>query len=185
MDLHLLLSKLQKVRKNGQGKYMACCPAHPDRNPSLSIKVKDDRILMHCFAGCETHDVLAAIGLEMRDIMGDNYRFTPHSKPEKPEDHGKVWARSVLALAKGRLLTLDDQATVEQAKKVLGLDQPTDYSIKKSAFADFDGRITSREQAENILYMADVAREKRYPLTTEDMKLEEQAYRIARHSHAG
>jgi len=31
---------------------MALCPAHDDRNPSLSIQLADDRILIHCFAGC-------------------------------------------------------------------------------------------------------------------------------------
>jgi protein tyrosine phosphatase len=49
---------------------MACCPAHNDKNPSLSIKeTKDGDVLLHCFAGCGVDDVVAALGLEMSDLF--------------------------------------------------------------------------------------------------------------------
>src|SRR5450755_4177855 len=48
------------------------CPAHEDRKPSLSVSEGDDgRVLIHCQAGCRTEDVLAAVGLTMRDLMPD------------------------------------------------------------------------------------------------------------------
>lgn len=34
------------------------CPAHADRNPSLSVRVGSKSLLFHCFAGCDTTDVL-------------------------------------------------------------------------------------------------------------------------------
>lgn len=40
---------------------MCCCPAHDDRRPSLSIRPGDRRLLFHCFAGCETADVIDAL----------------------------------------------------------------------------------------------------------------------------
>jgi len=43
---------------------MALCPAHPDKNQSLSINVCDDKILIHCHAGCSQEAVLAALGIE-------------------------------------------------------------------------------------------------------------------------
>jgi hypothetical protein len=43
---------------------LCLCPAHADRNPSLSIRVGDYGLLYHCFAGCPATDVLRAI----RDI---------------------------------------------------------------------------------------------------------------------
>ena len=50
---------------NGRG--MACCPAHPDHTPSLSIVDGDcGRPILHCFAGCAWRDIrreLAAFGL--------------------------------------------------------------------------------------------------------------------------
>jgi DNA primase len=51
----------------------AHCPAHDDRNASLSIKAGDDgRTLIHCFADCRTEDVLAAVGLTLRDLFNGN-----------------------------------------------------------------------------------------------------------------
>jgi len=40
----------------------ACCPCHEDRNPSLSVTDgHDGRLLIHCFAGCDGVEVLAAL----------------------------------------------------------------------------------------------------------------------------
>jgi putative DNA primase/helicase len=41
--------------------WMAICPAHDDRNPSLSIREKDGKVLVHCHAGCSQPDVLDAL----------------------------------------------------------------------------------------------------------------------------
>lgn len=50
-------------------RWMAQCPAHEDRSPSLSIQRNaDGRVLVHCFAGCEGDDVIGALGLEWRDL---------------------------------------------------------------------------------------------------------------------
>ena len=44
MNIEEFLLKLEKVKKCGNG-YTACCPAHKDKNPSLSITEKDGKIL--------------------------------------------------------------------------------------------------------------------------------------------
>ena len=68
MNIETLTSRLDSVKETGQGKYVARCPAHDDKSPSLAIKDCDDgRILLHCFAGCEAEDVLASIGLTFTD----------------------------------------------------------------------------------------------------------------------
>jgi putative DNA primase/helicase len=42
--------------------WMARCPAHDDREPSLSIRDGDQgRVLIHCFAGCDQRDVIATL----------------------------------------------------------------------------------------------------------------------------
>src|SRR5215207_10129403 len=42
--------------------WTACCPAHDDRQPSLSISdAPDGKVLVHCHAGCEQHQVIAAL----------------------------------------------------------------------------------------------------------------------------
>ena len=37
---------------------MCRCPAHNDSSPSLSVRLGDTSLLFHCFAGCETADVM-------------------------------------------------------------------------------------------------------------------------------
>ena len=50
----------------------ALCPAHPDTDPSLSVSSADDgRVLLHCFAGCETEQILAELGLTWADLYPD------------------------------------------------------------------------------------------------------------------
>jgi len=70
--LELLLSRLQGVKKHGE-RHVARCPAHDDKSPSLSLsRGNDGRVLVHCYAGCETRDVLAAVGLELKDLFPEN-----------------------------------------------------------------------------------------------------------------
>jgi DNA primase len=47
-------------RKSGNN-WMACCPAHDDRNPSLGLRDADGTVLVHCYAGCEQSAVIAAL----------------------------------------------------------------------------------------------------------------------------
>ncbi len=68
--IDLLLPRLDKVKPAGAGKWKACCPAHSDRDPSLSIaEAENGKILLHCWAGCEVRDILAAIGLGFADLF--------------------------------------------------------------------------------------------------------------------
>lgn len=44
------------------GRFSACCPAHEDKNPSLSISDGNNgKILVHCHAGCDQETVVAAL----------------------------------------------------------------------------------------------------------------------------
>ena len=73
MNVDDLLSRLEKVRQTASGEWVACCPAHDDRSPSLSVKDSGDgRILVHCFAGCEVLAVLAMVGLKLSDLMPES-----------------------------------------------------------------------------------------------------------------
>ncbi len=50
--------------------WRAQCPAHDDNQPSLSISEgRGGRVLIRCHAGCETPSIVAAIGMEMCDLM--------------------------------------------------------------------------------------------------------------------
>lgn len=68
-SLDRLLGRLEAVAPNGTG-WMARCPAHDDRNPSLSVTLgQNGGGLLHCFAGCTTDSVLAKLNLSMSDLM--------------------------------------------------------------------------------------------------------------------
>ena len=73
MQLDDFLFRLDGVKPAGPGRYMACCPVHNDTNPSLSVAVKDvkgtEKILLKCFAGCRTEDILEELGLTPQDLI--------------------------------------------------------------------------------------------------------------------
>jgi hypothetical protein len=101
MSLDTLLSGLDKVRGAGHGKYVACCPAHDDRSPSLAIKeCGDGRILLHCFAGCDIETICDALGLRLADLMSDS-----------PIDHHVGQVRRTMP-ARDALQSLDHESLV-------------------------------------------------------------------------
>lgn len=66
----ILIPKLKKVRRRDTGSWMACCPAHDDQSPSLSIReATDGKILLHCMAGCRVDEIVQAIELEVSDLF--------------------------------------------------------------------------------------------------------------------
>lgn len=70
MNAQIFLSRLDRVKSTGPGRWLACCPAHDDKGPSLSIRaLEDERTLVHCFAGCEVQAVLAAVGMSLEDLF--------------------------------------------------------------------------------------------------------------------
>jgi hypothetical protein len=65
LSIENLLSRLQKVRRTGPNRWLACCPAHDDRNPSMNVKLGDDgTILVVCRAGCDNNSIREAVGME-------------------------------------------------------------------------------------------------------------------------
>lgn len=75
-----LLPLLDGVRQTGPGRWMAICPAHEDRSPSLSAReTEDGRLLIHDFGGCGPDAIVAAVGLDLADLF-----------PARP-DHGPDW----------------------------------------------------------------------------------------------
>lgn len=85
------LSRLKKVRKTGHKSWIACCSAHQDKNPSMTVSEgSDGRILIHCFSQqCGIDDITAAVGLEVKDLMPKNlnyHRMKPLRMAVNPKD---------------------------------------------------------------------------------------------------
>jgi hypothetical protein len=79
-----------EARRSGDGRWLARCPGHEDKRPSLSIASgRDGRVLLRCFAGCDFEDVVAAMGLEPRDLFppreGDVFNPTASRRPAPAE----------------------------------------------------------------------------------------------------
>ena len=86
-----LLSRLERVQRTGQG-WRADCPNDHKARGALSIAKSDDgRVLLHCFAGCSTRDVLGALGLTLADVMPERLR--------DPSPEGRRSARERFRLA--------------------------------------------------------------------------------------
>jgi hypothetical protein len=89
-----LLGRLSKVKSTGRNSWLACCPAHDDRSPSLSIKEESDgHILLHCFAGCSAVDVVGAVGVDIGDLFPEQVH---HKAPVKK----KFYATDILEAIK-------------------------------------------------------------------------------------
>lgn len=90
MSAEVLVSRLAKARTTGRGSWIACCPAHEDANPSMTIRELDDgRVLMHCFAGCEVERILGTVGLEFDALFPpriDGPRLPPVRRPYPAAD---------------------------------------------------------------------------------------------------
>jgi hypothetical protein len=99
MGIAEVLARFPDAKKTGKG-WTARCPAHDDRNPSLSIgEVEGGKVLMKCHAGCRVEDILAAVGLTMGDLFpagNGNGLFRPalqstSMKPSKPRNQGRSY----------------------------------------------------------------------------------------------
>jgi len=131
MSAAALLERLDKVQRRGTDQWSARCPAHEDRGPSLSIKESPDGVvLVHCFAGCEVAEVLAAVGLTVNELFpprpaGGDYTTT--IKTRKPRlltagqalellvDEALLIAVAGGNLAHGVVLSAVDLERVQQA----------------------------------------------------------------------
>lgn len=69
-DTAEFISRLEGARPVGPGRWLARCPAHDDKTPSLSVReAEDGRTLLTCFAGCDAGAVAGAVGLTLRDLF--------------------------------------------------------------------------------------------------------------------
>lgn len=64
-----MLDKVRSVGGKGQRQWVARCPAHKDKEPSLTIgEGHDGKVLMTCFRGCEYIEIISSLGLKYSDI---------------------------------------------------------------------------------------------------------------------
>jgi len=153
--LDRLLSRLESVKKTGD-RYVARCPAHNDASPSLSLmRGQDGRALVHCYAGCETRDVLAAVGLEVRDLYAENMTKEQRQRYrrdqlEKERRHESL----IIELAKGSAdpLSDDDVARLALAQERIDqLDQELSALIESATEIQPEREDENQSQASQLV----------------------------------
>jgi len=119
MSTGTLLSQLAGVKKTGVNRWLALCPAHPDKRPSLAVRELDDgRVLVHCFAGCGVEKVLNAVGLEFDALYPEkliSHCLHPERHPFNAKDILEAVGNEALivsvaasTIARGETLVEDD-----------------------------------------------------------------------------
>lgn len=106
MSASILLDRLDRVKSTAPGRWLARCPAHEDRSPSLSIReLSDGRVLVHDFGGCEVGDVLAAVRLTLGDLFARplGHQIAP--------SHSRIPASDLLAVISGEVAVVAIIAT--------------------------------------------------------------------------
>lgn len=95
--------------------WMGHCPtelhAHGDRHPSLSIdEGQDGKILLHCFAGCPSEQIVKAMGLRVSDLFPD----TPSLKLQDPPEvrAAKRAAADAIAALRSRLTARERELSI-------------------------------------------------------------------------
>ena len=122
-----LLSRLEKVKHKGDNSWLACCPAHNDKHPSLGITEKDERVLIYCFSHqCEVSDIVHAVGLELSDLFPEQIkvegnkpirkkRFPAEAILEALADEFVIAELGLEVLANGGTLNEKAQARMKEA----------------------------------------------------------------------
>lgn len=133
MTPETFVSHLEEVRQLRPGRWVALCPAHADKSPSLSVTATDDgTTLIHCFSGCAPDDILAALGLTWRDLYPERNRSAYEAALSAGHRHRqrtladitlKDWAQWVLRIAaadlrQGREHNLEDRAVTAWAAEI-------------------------------------------------------------------
>jgi len=108
-------ASLLGAKRIGKGRYLARCPAHADKRPSLSIaEGRKQPIIFKCMSqGCTQDEVLKAMGLTWKDLLG-----------ERPKQSPEVRAR------------LRDEQTLRELKAIRRKLIVTNFQLEQSEMAE-------------------------------------------------
>ena len=70
MTVDEFLDRLDDAKPVGDGQWLARCPGHDDRRPSLAVGLgNDERVLLNCYAGCTSEEIVHAMNLTLADLF--------------------------------------------------------------------------------------------------------------------
>ncbi len=86
-EFSLLCNKGRRIK---DGHYTACCPAHDDSSPSMNIQDTEDKLLVHCYAGCTVEEICESLNIKMTDLFASDKEFTPTRYKESEEEFDRA-----------------------------------------------------------------------------------------------
>jgi len=135
-----LLDRLEKVRPTGRDKWVACCPVHGDKNPSMSVAEKDGRVLCHCFS-------CGANGLEVAKALG----LPPSVLFEKPLEQGYIPKRVYEELDIDRLVIAGAEQMRKQGKPLSYKDFKR-VKLAKARVEELENRLLEQNNINRVVY---------------------------------
>ena len=125
MSAEALLSRLEGVKRTGEGRWLARWQAHGDRHASLSIReTSAGVVLVKCWAGCSTAEVVAAVDLDMSALFPEKIMTgcKPERRPFPAADilravsfETMIVSLAAAQLAKGKRLAAEDHERLKLA----------------------------------------------------------------------
>lgn len=87
MPIETFLNRLHKVKSKGKNKWVALCPCHNEKTPSLAITDDNGVVLMHCFGcGANAVEVAGAIGVDLGELFPDGVTYEKQGRRYFPAD---------------------------------------------------------------------------------------------------
>lgn len=71
MHIEEIIGRFPNAKKIGEKSFQVKCKSHKDDKASLTITEEDNKILMHCHAGCSLNQILSSIGLQEKDLFNN------------------------------------------------------------------------------------------------------------------
>lgn len=82
------ISRMLRGKRIKPGQYLAKCPAHPDKKPSLSIREGRKCVLLKCWPGCTVEEIVFSMGLKMSDLWhSKSYYVAPEISQRIKDEH--------------------------------------------------------------------------------------------------
>lgn len=163
MSVSVILNALQKVKRTGQGRYVALCPVHDDRKPSMAItETSDGGVLIHCFAcGANGAEVCGALGIDQSELFpprldNEDYRnvrkkpellFTDRQLLECIEFETMIVLAAAKQIATGKKLSDVDLSRVDVAQKRI----TAAVNYQRNREAEWKKRINEYEHKQSLV----------------------------------
>jgi hypothetical protein len=122
-----ILSKLKKVVTKPNDTWMACCPAHQDKSPSLSISQSNDgKILLYCFAGCSIEEITDALGIDLSQLFPDShFNRSEYYHQLKQSQYKEILSneKMIVAIAEAEVKRNQELGSKDRARHLLALSR--------------------------------------------------------------